>query len=307
MPDRILDFSEEAAHLSVRLRNLVIRRGDKPEITLPLEEIAVVVAAHPQLTITQAVLSGLTGCGASLIVCDERRVPSGMMCPVVGHHLQSERIASQCAAAVPVRKRLWRQVVQTKLRAQGAALTLERGADSGLLAMAKRVRSGDPDNLEAQAARRYWTSIFGDEEFRRDRDEEGTNAVLNYGYAILRAIMARAVCGSGLHPSIGIHHHNRYNPFTLADDLMEPLRPVVDRTALQIIRTWGPQPPMDRVVKGQILESLHSRFVFHSERRSLFEIASRMSASLASVFAGEVKQLDLPDFPEFFPDAAEAA
>lgn len=307
MPDRILDFSEDAAHLSVRHRNLVIRRGDKPEVTLPLEDIAVVVIAHPQVTLTQAVLSGLSGCGATVVVADERHLPVGMMLPIAGHHLQCERIAAQLAAKLPLKKRLWQQIVRAKLRAQGSALKLDTGADCGLIAMAQRVRSGDPDNVEAQAARRYWIAIFGDQEFRREREEAGMNAVLNYGYAVLRAIVARAVCASGLHPSIGLHHHNRYDAFTLADDLMEPFRPVVDRAAVQVLRTWGPQPALDRPVKTQILESLNGRYLLHGEHRSLFEITSRSATSLMDVFEGTRERLDLPDFPEFFPDAAEAA
>ncbi len=307
MHNRILDLSEEPAYLAVRNACLIIRRDDKPEISMPLDDVAVVVASHPQVTCTQAVLAGLSAAGAAFITCDTARLPVGMMLPLQGNFVQAERIARQIAAKLPVRKRLWQSIVQNKIRAQAATLELEVSDDAGLRAMADRVRSGDPENLEAQAARRYWTRIFGEESFRRDREAEGTNAVLNYGYAVLRAITARAVCASGLHPSIGVHHHNRYSQFTLADDLMEPFRVVVDRAAIAIRKTWGPEPSLDKHVKAALVEALTARYRLGDERRSLFDITSRVSSSLVEVFEGSATQLVLPKFPEFFADAADAA
>lgn len=302
MPDRILDFSDEAAHLSVRLANLVIRRPDKPEIALPLSEIGVVVASHPQISITQAVLAGLCGAGGAYLTCDEKRLPVGLMLPLRAHFTQTERIARQMAAKLPLRKRLWRQIVQTKIQAQASVLVLEGGKDMGLMAMANRVRSGDPDNIEAQAARRYWSAVFGDEDFRRDRAAEDVNRVLNYGYAVLRAMTGRAVCAVGLHPSIGLHHHNRYSQFTLADDIMEPFRVVVDRAAIEIGRTWGPDAALDKMVKGHIIETLNSRYRLQGEQRSLFDILARTASSLVAALGGEIQALTLPKFPDFFPD-----
>lgn len=305
MPDRILDFSEEAAHLSVRLANLVIRRAEKEELSLPLAEIGVVVASHPAITLTQAVLAGLCSAGGAFLTCDEKRLPVGLMLPLQGHFTQTERISIQVNAKLPVRKRIWRQIVCTKVLAQASVLDVEHGHDLGLAAIAKRVRSGDPDNVEAQAARRYWSAVFGDDSFRRDRDAADVNRVLNYGYAVLRAMTGRAVCAAGLHPSIGLHHHNRYSQFTLADDLMEPFRVVVDRAAIEISKTWGPNAELDRVVKAHLLESLNSRYWLHDEQRSLFEILARAANSLVEVFAGRADKLVLPRFPAFFPDAKE--
>lgn len=274
---------------------------------MPLDDVAVVVASNPQITLTQAVLSGLSAAGAAIISCDERRLPVGMMLPLQGHYSQTERIARQLAAKLPVCKRLWQQVVRSKIEAQAAALRLEIGADGGLPALAKRVRSGDPENVEAQAARRYWLLIFGDRGFRRDREAEDINRVLNYGYAVLRAITARAVCAAGLHPSIGLHHHNRYSQFVLADDLMEPFRVVVDRAAVTIGKTWGPSPELDKSVKAELFAALTARFTYEGEARSLFDILARVAASLVGVFNGERRALALPSFGEFFPDSKRAA
>lgn len=203
MIERLIDLSDAGARLSVKHDQLVIEREEEGSFSAPLDEVAVVVVSHPAVTLTQAVLSGLMARGAVFVVCDERRLPSGMMLPLEGHHLQGERLEYQMNASQPVRKRAWQQVVQAKIRAQGRLLKELRGTDAGLLAMAESVHSGDPDNLEGQAARRYWPLIFGDASFRRDHEATGINAVLNYGYSVLRGIVARAIVSAGLHPSIG--------------------------------------------------------------------------------------------------------
>lgn len=303
MPDRILDFSEEQAHLSVRLSNLLIRRAEKPDVTLPLHEIGVVVVSHPAVSCTAALLAGIAEAGGTFVVCDSKRLPVGLLLPLRANVLQSERIAQQMQARQPTRKRLWQQLVRSKIRAQAAALRLEVGEDLGLEALALRVRSGDPMNLEAQAARRYWSAIFGDIGFRRDQDAGGVNGILNYGYSVLRAMTGRAVCGAGLHPSIGLQHHNRYSQFVLADDLMEPFRPIVDRAAIQAMKTWGNDAEVTKEVKALLLEALNARYRFDGEDRTLFDSLCRVSTSLSRVFGGEADKLDLPSFPEFFPDA----
>jgi len=172
--------------------------------------------------------------------------------------------------------------------------------------MSSRVKSGDPDNLEAQGARRYWAHLFGTADFRRDPALEGKNAVLNYGYAVLRAMTARAICGAGLHPSIGLHHHNRYSQFVLADDLMEPFRPVVDRAALRVVGVLGEEPEVTKEAKLILFEHLGARYVLHAQERTLFDVLARVTTSLMEVFAGEAKQLDLPDFREFFARGASS-
>ncbi|MBI5435290.1 MAG: type II CRISPR-associated endonuclease Cas1 [Planctomycetes bacterium] len=307
MHNRILDFSEEPAHLSARLSNLVIRRPDKPEVTLPFVDIAVLVSSHPQLTFTQAALAELAAAGAAFVTCDAQRLPVGLMLPLQGHFTQSERIACQVEAKLPVCKRAWQQLVRAKLRSQAAALRLETGSDAGLAAMATRVKSGDPENVEAQGARRYWALIFGDPTFRRDRDAADINRVLNYGYAVLRGMTGRAVCAVGLHPSIGLHHHNRYNQFVLADDVMEPFRPIVDRAAVSIAKTFGAGHELDKHVKAELIAALTGRYRFEGELRSPFDILSRVASSLVAVFQGERAELLLPDFDDFFSDDEETA
>lgn len=302
MSDRILDISEEAAHLSVRHSNLLIRRNEKPDVTLPLQEVGVVITSHPAISCTAALLAGLSAAGSAIIVCDEKRLPVGMMLPIQGHSVQTERMGQQISAKEPLRKRLWQEVVRSKIHSQAAALKLETGNDGGLALMARRVRSGDPDNIEAQAARRYWGALFDGDGFRRDPSLEGTNAVLNYGYAVLRAMTARSICGTGLHPSIGLHHHNRYSQFVLADDLMEPFRPVVDRATRDIVATWGADTEVTKEVKAMLFESLTGRYRLHGEERTLFDIISRLASSLAGAFGRTAGHLDLPKFPEFFLD-----
>jgi CRISPR-associated protein Cas1 len=209
--------------------------------------------------------------------------------------VQAERFARQAAAALPTRKRLWRQIVRAKIRAQAALLKSLHGSTFGLEALVPLVKSGDPKNVEAQASRRYWPALFADKSFRRDVDANDQNRYLNYGYAVIRAVIARAICAAGLHPSLGLHHHNRYNAFCLADDLLEPLRPLADSAALKVLRTRGPDAPMDRETKEILLGFLTRRYELEGESRTLFDLAARTAASLAAVFNGEGKKLLIPE------------
>jgi CRISPR-associated protein Cas1 len=198
-----------------------------------------------------------------------------------------------------VRKRLWRQIVRAKIMAQAALLVELRGRDFGLGVLARHVRSGDPANIEARAARRYWPAVFADLNFRRQRDNEDQNVLLNYGYAVLRAIVARAISAAGLHPSLGIHHHNRYDAFCLADDLMEPFRPAVDHAVADYMATHDAPYGLEPGAKQHIITELTGRYSMGGELRTLFDVAARMAGSLADVFLGTGKGLDLPDFDQF--------
>lgn len=295
MTDRVIDISELGVRLSIRLEQLVIQRHDEPEMTTPLEELAVLIVSHKGVVYTHAVLAELARAGGVFVACDDRHLPVAMMLPVAGHHLQCERFAQQAAASKPIQKRLWQQLVQSKVALQGRVLRDLRGHDHGLLAMAGRVRSGDAENIEGQASRRYWPALFDNPSFRRDREAEDQNRLLNYGYAVLRAMVARAVCASGLHPSLGLHHHNRYDAFPLADDLMEPFRPLVDRAVVLVVDERGPDAPLDRETKTALVSALTGRFDIEGEARSLSDILHRLAASLAQVYAGERKDLLLPD------------
>lgn len=294
MTNRIIDISEEPAELSMRTGLLVIRR-DTGETTVPLADIAVLIVSHPAVRFTLASLSSLCAAGGVFVVCNEKRLPSGMLLPLEGHYVQSERFQAQAEASEPMRKGLWKQVVKAKVTAQGRALATVRGSDTGLFAMAKKVRSGDTTNIEAQASRRYWTTLFG-EGFERDFEALDQNRLLNYGYAVLRGITARAVCAAGLHPTLGLHHHNRYNPFCLADDLMEPYRPVVDKAVFEIVQRDGKDAPLDKNTKNTLVRALSGgRFQLDGEMRTLFDLSARTATSLAGVYAGERKSLVIPE------------
>lgn len=294
MIEHIIDLSEEAAELSIQHGQLVIARG-AGDARVPVEEVAVLAVSHRRVRYTHAVLAQIAAHGGVLLACDERHLPVGLMLPLERNHIQAERFARQAQAAEPVKKRAWQQVVVAKVNAQAALLEELHGTDKGLRALAQKVKSGDTDNIEGQAARRYWPVLFGDRAFRRDREGADQNRLLNYGYAVLRAVTARAVCAAGLHPSLGIHHHNRYDAFCLADDLMEPFRPVVDRVVAGIVAEHGPEAPLDRAGKAALLGPLiHGRCTVENQQRTLFDANARLAASLAKVFSGERKKLVLP-------------
>lgn len=295
MSGRILDLAEQPARLRVRYDQLIIERDQCVDVSVPLLDIAAVIVAHPQVSLTHAVLSGLMRCGATVICCDDQHLPAGMMLPINTHVTQTKRMAAQAAAGRPTNKRLWQQIVRAKIRAQARTLQIIHGTDGGLLELVGEVRSGDSQNVEAQAAARYWRLLFNDPMFRRRREAEDQNRLLNYGYAVLRAVVGRAVCAAGLHPSLGLHHHNQYNAFCLADDLMEPFRPLVDRIVVDVVAQRGADAPLDRESKRALLELLTQRFEWQGESRTFFDFAARAASSLAQVYTGEAKRLVLPE------------
>lgn len=302
--ERILNFSDAQAHLSLRYEQVVIRAEQQPEITVPLAEIAAVILTSPRLTATQPVLAGIMRHGGTVIICDDRSQPAGMMLPLNANATQTQRMLAQMHASVPTRKRLWKQIVQEKIRAQAAALLSAGRSDGGLPALVRSVRSGDPSNVEGQAAQRYWPLLFNDPNFRRRRDADDQNRLLNYGYAVLRAAVGRAICASGLHPSIGVQHHGRNNPWCLADDLMEPYRPLVDGAVIELIEAYGSDCPLDRLSKPRLVAVLTDRIASDGETRSVFDWISRTAASLAKVFLGEAEALF---YPRGLRDVSEAA
>ncbi|MEJ5342072.1 MAG: type II CRISPR-associated endonuclease Cas1 [Thermogutta sp.] len=296
MINHVVELANKPAKLSVRHRQLVIKTGDELEVTLPLAELAVLIAANPCITLTQPVLAGLAEAGAVCVICDATSRPVGTMFPLVNHHIQTERLAAQAQASLPTRKRLWQQIVRSKIQSQAGVLQELHGRDYGLARLAARVRSGDTSNVEAMASRRYWRHLFQDRTFRRDPDRNDQNRFLNYGYAILRAVTARAITGVGLHPSLGIHHHNRYNPFCLADDLMEPFRPRVDLLVVGLLREFPADAELTPEVKSRLLRFLEERYFLEGESRTLFDVLSRIAASLADVFLKKRRDLLLPDW-----------
>lgn len=284
---RIIDISETAASLHVRHEQLCVGLGNGEVVTTPLAELAAIVISNPRVVMTQAVIAGIAEHGGIAVVCDGKRLPAAVMLPVQAHVTQTERFAAQISLPAPRRKRLWQQIVQAKIRAQSRALTDLHGDDAGLSAMAGLVRSGDAGHHESQAAQRYWPSLFGDPAFRRGREGPDQNAHLNYGYAVLRAIVARAICAAGLHPSLGLNHHNRYDPFCLANDLMEPFRPVVDRAVYAWVQHHDPTAPLDTPAKAYLIAPMTANYPWGGEERSLFDWVARAASSLASSISNQ--------------------
>ncbi len=293
--NRILDISESPVRLSVRYDQLVIENEKKHKSTAPLADIAALVVSNPQVSYTQAVLTGLARNGAVLVACDEKRMPAVMALPLLGNYVQAERFALQAEAAAPLKKRAWQQIVNAKICAQARTLKELYGNDRGISELARKVKSGDTANMEARASKRYWPALFDDTSFRRDRQREDQNKNLNYGYAVLRAIIARAICAAGLHPSLGVHHHNRYDAFCLADDLMEPYRPLVDKAVARWVKDNDPQAKLDKHAKQALLEPLTGKYSMDGEERTLFDAAAKMAGSLVKMFEGKTKQMVIPE------------
>ena len=293
MGERFLDISEQPARLSIRHRQLVIG-VDGSEQTTPLNDVSALVVSNPAVSYTQGVLAGICEAGGALVVCDEKHLPIGMLVSLLGHTTQGERLTAQAEAPPTLKKRLWQQIVRSKVQAQGACLRRVRGEDFGLFRLARDVRSVDTSNIEGQAARRYWPALFGTS-FHRDRNRADQNRLLNYGYAVLRAMAARAICGAGLHPSLGLHHHNRYDAYCLADDLMEPYRPAVDRVVLGMCDTRGPEGTLDAAAKRQLIGwIIGTRHAVENETAVLPDILAHAAASLAQVYLGRRRGLCLP-------------
>lgn len=293
MRNRVVEICEQAASLHVRHRQLCIQLADTAEHRIPLQEIAVLIVAHPRVTYTHSVLSQLVNNGGVFLSCDDKRMPNGMLLPLDAHSTQTSTFHQQFELPVPRQKRLWQQIVRSKIAMQGALLNDQTGSDHGLVQLIREVRSGDPSNVEARAARRYWTALFG-KDFRRDRNASDANALLNYGYAVLRAATARAVCGAGLHPSVGLHHRNKYNSYCLADDVMEPFRPCVDRIVCRLTRGNREVPDMTADVRREILASLTGWVHVDELQRSLFDALACVSQSLSRALSDPEVNLVLP-------------
>ncbi len=261
------------------------------ERTIPIEDIGVVVLDHNQITITHATLQALLNNNVAIITCDSAHMPTGLMLPLSGNTTQSERFRAQIDASTPLRKQLWQQTIQQKIENQANTLKQCRGLEvRNMLKWAGEVKSGDPDNLEARAAVYYWANLFT--HFKRDRDGLPPNNLLNYGYAILRAIVARALVASGLLPTLGIHHHNRYNAYCLADDIMEPYRPYVDQIVLPLHDSGVTQ--LDTSTKAQLLSLPTVEVKIGGKRSPLMVAVAQTTASLYKCYAGESRKIVYP-------------
>ena len=305
---KTIEFSTPGTRLSVAHRQLVVERPDLPKATFPIEDLGVVIVDDTRATYTQSVFLSLLEAGATVLVTGRDHLPAGMMLPLDAHHVQTERHRAQVETSAPVRKRAWQAIVRAKIVQQATVLSHFTGSHGGLVPMARRVRSGDPDNLEAQAAQRYWPRLFG-KTFRRDREAEGVNALLNYGYAVVRAAVARGVVAAGLIPSLGVHHRHRGNPFCLADDLLEPYRPYVDWRVRQMAGEDGESAPdlADRETRAVLLSLLNETVHVGGRREPLLLALHTSAASLCRTLTGGDRTLALPEGLPVEPDLVDAA
>lgn len=298
MIKRTLHFSNPA-HLSFKNKQLVVELKDENRTTktVPIEDIGIVVLEHPQITLTSIVLEALMNEQVAVISCNSQYMPSGMFLPLDGHSEQTERIRTQMEATLPLKKQLWQQTVKAKIQNQ-ASLLVHLGENAERLnKLSQDVLSGDTTNCEGQAASHYWGKIYGSG-FVRSRDKESPNAQLNYGYAILRSIVARALVSSGMFPSLGIFHRNKYNAFCLADDIMEPYRPYVDWEVLHLhgIRSESAEEGLTREQKIDLLQLPQRDVLIHGVKRPLFHAVSTTTASLYKCFSGESRKITYPEF-----------
>jgi CRISPR-associated endonuclease Cas1 len=295
MIKRTLYFGNPA-YLSTANEQLVITMRDTGELkSVPIEDIGLVILDHSQITITQSVIAKLLASNTALITCDHTHHPTGMLLTLDGNSLQSMKYQAQIEISVPLKKQLWQQTVIAKITNQAALLVQQRQENKYLLNLAAAVKSGDTDNCEAKAAAYYWKRVFPDFlEFRRERHGPPPNNLLNYGYAIVRAVVARSLVGSGLLPTLGIHHRNQYNAYCLADDIMEPYRPFVDMVVCQIIRGNGrfleTTPAMKKVLLGIPAMDVQ----IDGQKSPLMVAVQRTTASLAKCFEGKSRKLLYP-------------
>lgn len=297
------------AYLSLRNRQLVMRlpqveKNDtisesfkkETERTFPIEDLGVVILDDKRITITQGLLDCLTENNCALITCDSTHHPAGLMLPMVGNTLLSERTRYQLNSPKPLRKQLWQQTVRAKISNQAANLELFTETDhTNMLDWVKQVRSDDADNLEARAAAYYWRNMFPEiPDFSRNRDGLPPNNLLNYGYAILRATVARSIVATGLLPCLGIHHHNRYNAYCLADDMMEPYRPLVDRVVKRMITTHDNIDVLNQEMKRDLLSIPTIDVIIDGKSRPLMVAVDQTISSLYKCFSGESKDILYP-------------
>ena len=280
----------------VEKSNLTERLKKESVTTIPIEDIGVVVLDHQQITLTQGLLTHLLEWNCAVITCDGHHLPIGLHLPLEGNTTQSERFRDQLEASLPLKKQLWQQTIQQKIANQAAVLNKKRGLEvKNMMRWVNEVKSGDTENVEGKAAAFYWKNMFPDvPDFTRGREGCAPNNLLNYGYAILRAIVARSLVASGLLPTLGIHHHNRYNAYCLADDIMEPYRPYVDALVIEITQKMG-YPQEITMEHKQLLLTIPALDVTIAEQRSPLMVATaQTTASLYKCFSGESRKILYP-------------
>lgn len=281
---------------SVSIKNLqLVVKTEFRESTIPAEDIGYLVIDHPQVFLSIPAMNLLVDNNAAIIVCGNNHLPNGMFLNLNSHHIQQEIFRNQMEATLPLKKQLWQQTIMEKIINQGKFLEKITGESNSLDFLASRVLSGDTSNMEGVAANIYWKSFFEycDLRVKRERFGDFPNNFLNYGYAILRAAMARALSGSGLLNTLGIHHRNKYNAYALADDMMEPFRPLVDEKVFELMQT-GDEQDLTTSVKSEFLKILTQTVYFNEEKSPLMVALQKTASSLQQCFTGEKKKINFP-------------
>lgn len=297
MIKRTLYFGNPA-RLSAKKKQLVIKiNGSVNCVTIPIEDIGLVVVESMQVTYTNYLLSELLKNNIALIICNEKHYPQGLMLNMIGNTLQTERFRIQISSKLPLKKRLWAQTIEYKIKNQAKVLERLGKPHSNLLKWSDEVLSGDSTNIEAKAAAYYWKNIFSNyvEEFTRGRFDDEPNNLLNYGYSILRAIVSRGLVSSGLLPSLGINHKNKYNPFCLADDIMEPYRPFVDLLIMDILKEGWNIYELNKDLKKRILAIPTLDVNMEGRLKPLMTAVSSTTASLFECFDGKRNKIKYPN------------
>ena len=302
MIKRTLYFGNPA-YLKIKDEQLVISLPEAsmlPEkertATIPIEDIGVVVIDHPQITLTHLLIDALLSNNVALITCDSRHIPAGLLLPLEGNTTQQERFTAQINSSEPLRKQLWQQTIKQKILNQAVLLKLNGRKNENMKYWADQVKSGDTENHEGRAAAYYWGELFDSSlDFRRNPDGNAPNNLLNYGYAILRATVARSLVASGLLPTFGIHHHNRYNAFCLADDIMEPYRPYIDRLVIEIMNGDEIPEELTKAHKAKLLQIPVLDVSINNRRSPLMLATQQTAASLAKCFLGELRKIEYPE------------
>ena len=294
MIKRVLCF-ENPARLSLKLAQMVVELQDVTR-TLPIEDIGVVILDHKQITITHALIDALLANNVAIVTSNDKHLPVGLMLPLDGNTLQSERFRTQVDASEPLKKQMWQQTIVAKILGQAHVLGTQLIKHNNMLKWAKDVRSGDTENMEARAAAFYWRNMFEKDAFIRDPQGLPPNNLLNYGYSIVRAMMARALVGAGLLPTLGIHHHSRYDAYCLADDIMEPYRPFVDMKVLEMWKNGGITSDISSDQKRELL-GITTMDVSISGHRSPMMLAIQTTAqSVQKCYSGEARKIIYPDW-----------
>ncbi len=301
MIKKIIEISQAKTHLAVQNKQLVIRQtaaeGDcaTQESKIPCEDVGVLIVDHIGTTYTHSVFSELLKNGAAIVLCGGNHHPAGMLLPIESNTLQSERFREQIEAKEPVKKRLWQQIIRAKIRHQAKLSGKDSDTYKALMTLREEVRSGDPDNIEAQASKKFWAVYLPTAGFFRDIGGPPPNNMLNYGYMVMRAAVARALCSAGLLPCIGVHHHNRYNAFCLADDVVEPFRGFVEVKVRDVCLSEGVPDGLTQEIKAKLLEVLYQEVAIAGFSGPLMVGLHRTAASLQRCFAEEQKELELPE------------